>query len=293
MKTTPKILVSIALILQTFVWITPVFAQQSGLTAQQVIERIQKQVGLTWGNETVDTFKAGNPNTKVTGVAVTMMATLDVLQKAVAANCNLIVTHEPTFYGHLDETKALEETNDPIYAAKAAFIKEHNLIIWRFHDYWHRRDPDGVRVGMMKALGWEKYQKNVGDDVFEIPETSLKKLAAEVEKKLDIHTMRVVGNPDIKVTKLALAPGFPGFEYQRQLLARDDVEVLVMGEAHEWETILYGADAVAAGMKKALVIMGHIPSEQAGMDECASWMQSFLTEVPVKFIPALEPFWTP
>ena len=47
-----------------------------------MIERIKKEVGVPWRAETVDTFKAGDPNTPVTGVAVTMMATLDVLQRA-------------------------------------------------------------------------------------------------------------------------------------------------------------------------------------------------------------------
>jgi hypothetical protein len=36
-------------------------AQSSGLTANQIIERIQKEVGVPWRSRTVDTFKAGNP----------------------------------------------------------------------------------------------------------------------------------------------------------------------------------------------------------------------------------------
>ena len=62
----------------------PAGAQNSRLTARQVIERIQKHVGVTWREPTVDTFKAGNPDAPVTGIAVTMMATLNVLQRAAA-----------------------------------------------------------------------------------------------------------------------------------------------------------------------------------------------------------------
>ena len=39
----------------------------------------QAHVGIPWQQETVDTFKAGNPDAEVHGIAVTMMATLDVL----------------------------------------------------------------------------------------------------------------------------------------------------------------------------------------------------------------------
>src|SRR6266481_697748 len=120
-------------------------AQAKALTAREVIARIQAHVGIPWMSETVDTFKAGNPDTEVKGIAVTMMATLDVLQRAAAAGQNLIITHEPTFYNHLDKPDDLEQKeNDPVLAAKRAFIQEHGLVIWRFHDHWHRRKPDGI-----------------------------------------------------------------------------------------------------------------------------------------------------
>ena len=76
-------------------------AQGQHLTAREVVARIQQQVGVPWQSDTVDTFKAGNPDSPVSGVAVTMMATLEVLQRAAAAGDNLI-THEPTFFDHLD-----------------------------------------------------------------------------------------------------------------------------------------------------------------------------------------------
>src|ERR1700683_315379 len=76
------------------------------------IGRIQKNVGVPWRSQTVDTFKAGDPDTLVTGIATTMMATFDVLERAAASGKNLIVTHEPTFYGHQDETAALAKEDD-------------------------------------------------------------------------------------------------------------------------------------------------------------------------------------
>jgi len=148
-------------------------------------------------------------------------------------------------------------------------------------------------VGMVEKLGWEDYPRNPEAPVFTAPEMTVAQLAADIKDKFDIETMRVVGDPNLSVTKLALAPGAPGFNRHRNLFSREDVEVMVMGEANEWETVLYADDAVAAGMRKAIIIMGHIPSEQAGMDECARWMKTFVSEVPVEFVPAAEPFWSP
>lgn len=260
-------------------------------TANDIISRIKQHVGVPWQQQTVDTFKAGNPATPVTGIAVTMMATLDVLQRAAASGHNLIITHEPTFYSHLDSTAQLEKENDPVWAAKEKFIRDHNLVVWRFHDHWHMRSPDGIMEGMVKALGWQKYQTSPG--LFTMPETSLNNLAGQIQRSLKIHVLRVVGPRDMKVTKVAMSPGAGGPNSHRPLLQRNDVEVLAIGEVPEWETIEYVSDAVAAGQRKALILMGHIPSEQAGMENCAEWLKTFVKDVPVDFVPAMEPFWTP
>ena len=41
------------------------------------------------------------------------MATFDVLRRAAAAGRNFVITHEPTFYSHMDQTTGLR--GDPTY----------------------------------------------------------------------------------------------------------------------------------------------------------------------------------
>jgi putative NIF3 family GTP cyclohydrolase 1 type 2 len=72
------------------------------LTAQEIVDRVKKNIGVDWSSDDVDTFKAGDPSTVVTGVVTTSMATLDVLQKAVQAGANLVITAAPTFYSRAD-----------------------------------------------------------------------------------------------------------------------------------------------------------------------------------------------
>ena len=76
--------------------------------------------------QTVDTFKAGDPDTPVTGIAVTMMATLDVLQRAAANHQNLIITHEPTFFSHQDTPEGMDQS-DPSGPRSGA---SSNSTIW-------------------------------------------------------------------------------------------------------------------------------------------------------------------
>ena len=267
--------------------------QAKTLTAREVVARIQQHVGVAWHAETVDTFKAGDPDTPVTGIAVTMMATLDVLQRAAAAEKNMVITHEPTFYNHLDKLDEVhDKEKDPVLAAKLAFIAEHKLVIWRFHDHWHERMPDGIEAGMAHALGWEKYQgQGENQYLFAIPETTLSALARELREKLQLHVLRVVGEPEQKIKKVALLPGASGLAKETDALEIDDVEVLVTGEPREWETVEYVADAVIEHKRKGLIILSHIPSEQAGMEECTRWLKTFVTEVPVEFVATADPFW--
>jgi putative NIF3 family GTP cyclohydrolase 1 type 2 len=281
---------ALSLIVSTLALASTACAQNKKPTAREIIAEIQKQVGVPWSKDTVDTFKAGNPDTPVTGVAVTMMATMDVLQRASAQRLNFVITHEPTFYHHLDKPEGME-MSDPVWAEKRAFIDKHNMVVWRFHDHWHMRNPDGIEAGMVHALGWEQYQAKDNAYLFVMPETTLRKLAQEVANKLNSPVVRVVGHPDMKVTKVALSPGASGFVAESHALERDDVQVLLLGETREWETVEYADDAVSQGRNKALIVIGHIPSEQAGMEECTRWLRGFAKDVPIEFVPAKQPFW--
>jgi putative NIF3 family GTP cyclohydrolase 1 type 2 len=75
------------------------------------------------------------------------------------------------------------------------------------------------------------------------------------------------------------------------MLERDDVQVLVAGEASEWETVEYARDAVAQGRQKTLILLGHEVSEEGGMKYCAEWLKGVLPGMPIEFIKAGQPFW--
>ena len=256
-----------------------------------MIERIKANVGIPWRAQTVDNIIAGSSETPVTGIATTMMATLDVCQRAAANGKNMIVTHESTFFSHQDRTDQIRE--DPTYRFKLDFLNKHNMVVFHFHDHWHGRQPDGIATGMSRELGWESYQDRENPKLFTFPAISLARLAVSIESRLKIRTMRVVGDPKFLVKRVlaswgnvSLMPGVP-------FVARPDVDVLIVGETHEWELVEYVQDAIASGQKKALIVLGHVVSEQAGMKYCAEWLRGFIKEVPVEFVAAAEPFWRP
>jgi hypothetical protein len=116
-------------------------AQDGALTARQIVDRIQKNVGIPWREQTVDNFKDGsNPDAPVSGVANTMVATFELLHRAVAAKRNFIIVHEPIYYSNTDDPKDI--VNDPMFRLKRDFVASNNISVYRFHDHWHGHRPD-------------------------------------------------------------------------------------------------------------------------------------------------------
>jgi putative NIF3 family GTP cyclohydrolase 1 type 2 len=266
-------------------------ASGDGLTASHVVDRIKANVGMPWLAQTVDNIVAGSPEARVKGISTTMMATLAVLQRAAAAGRNMVITHESTFFSHQDRVDDIRE--DPTYRFKSELIQRHGMAIFHFHDHWHRRTPDGIAVGMARELAWERYLVPTSPREFVFPEQSLAHFAQAIESRLKIRTMRVVGDPTLRVKRVLASWGnvslTPGIPY----LARPDIDVLIVGETREWELVEYVQDQIASGLQKALIVLGHVVSEQAGMKYCAEWLKGFISEVPIDFIAADEPFWRP
>jgi putative NIF3 family GTP cyclohydrolase 1 type 2 len=263
---------------------------QAGSTAAQIVALIRERANAKLPNVTVDTFKAGDSTAVVKGIAVTMMATLDVLQRAAARGDNFIITHEPTFYSHRDTLGILEKENDAVYAAKQKFIRDNGLIVWRFHDMPHFRETDLIRAGIIHALGWEKSVDTANAGVFVLRPTTVAALATTIGDKLGAKAIRISGNRQAIVSRVAITQGFPGFAGNRHAIQSGGIDVLVMGEDHEWETIEYAVDAITEGKLKALIVMGHVPSEQAGMEYVAGWLKTFVKGVRIDFIPTADPF---
>lgn len=265
------------------------FAQQQ--TAAQIVDLIKKNMNVPDRPVTVDHIKTGDSTAVVKGIAVTMMATLDVLERAVAKGANFIISHEGVYFYHSDPRTPMSSLNDPVYNAKKAYIDEHKLVVYRLHDHFHAK-KDGIVDGVMKNLGWEKYQDKQNERIFHLPQTTLKKLSATVKEKLGVDAIRIAGNPNAKVSTVAFSPGYGSLDGLRPFVQTEGVDVLMLGEAWEWETGEYMIDAIKENNKKGYIVLGHIPSEQAGMEEFAGWLKTLIKDIPIHFIPTKEMFWT-
>ncbi len=256
-------------------------------TIQAVIDLILADMHVPTLPQTVDVVVSGDPAQDVTGIVTTFVASHEVLQRAVDAGANLVISHETAFYNHQNRTDWL--TDDPVYQAKKQFADAHGLVIWRSHDYWHRRQPDGIVIGMLRALDWTAYSDPATPTLITLPPTRLGDLVAHVQAKLGSGRMLVIGDADQVCTKVALSVGFSGVERHIEAL-NGAADVVIAGEVHEWETAEYVRDAQYQGLNKALIVTGHAVSEEAGMAYLAEWLRERLPDLPITHLPSGDPF---
>ncbi len=268
---------------------------QQPVTAGEAWARIHSRYAAISPADTVDTLKAGDPATPVTGIATTFLDTLDVLREAVRRGDNLIISHEPTFYNHRDDVSNFAA--DPVYQAKRDFIQQHHLVVYRLHDAIHSNpEDDRILNGFYQALGWQNLPHPAGPYsrfFVTLPPTTLAQLASLLEHRLSIQTLRVEGNPSLPVTHVAVLPGAAGLHEQVLALNHPETEVLIAGEASEWEAVEYVRDAVAEGRPKGLILLGHEVSEEPGMEQAAQDLRTLFPGLRVDHILAGQPLWNP
>jgi putative NIF3 family GTP cyclohydrolase 1 type 2 len=267
-------------------------------TAQEVVDRIKQKVGGDWKADSVDVFKAGDPMTPVKGIATSAMATLDVLKQAVKSGANFVITCEPTFYSKADSAapsgarRGAPAAPDAVFTAKNDFIKNNQLVVWRFSDHWRQRTPDPLSIGLADALGWGKFRASDDPRRITIPGTTLETLVSDLKKKLNSRGgIRVVGEPRLSVVRIGLLPGTT--PVQSALSMFPLVDTIIAGEVREWESVELARDKVAVGEPKSLVLLGRVVSENPGMNECAKWLKDVVPEIRTTWIPVDDPYWRP
>ena len=255
-------------------------------TVQAMIDTILTTIPGAPFAETVDVLKAGEPSQEVSGVVTTFLGTQAVLQKAIEQGANFIITHEPVYYNHRDETGWLAD--NPVYRAKRRLIDEQGLAIWRFHDYWHSHQPDGIKTGMLQALNWSQaFDPSL--PYLHLPPITLGDLMAYLKQKLGCQRAQMVGRPDTLCSKIAFVSGSPSGEYQVKVL-QSEVDVMIIGETSEWQIPEYVRDAQSQGLSKALIVIGHEASEEAGMAYLAAWLRPKYPDLKITHVPSGDPF---
>jgi hypothetical protein len=200
---------------------------------------------------------------------------------------------------------------DPVYAGKNTFIDKHKLVVFRLTQHWNQRTPDPRAQGLARAMGWTRLrqgsdgqavrQANGGQTSdsrdhdslrYDVPAITLDALASQLKKALGTRGgVRAIGDRRITVHRIGLLPGYTLIQDAIAMLPT--VDAIITGEVQEWESAAYAQDVAFAGIAKGFISIGRVVNEAAGMQVCADWLKTIVPDVPVRFIPAGDPYWRP
>ncbi|WP_242617376.1 Nif3-like dinuclear metal center hexameric protein [Cecembia calidifontis] len=259
------------------------------MTIREIIEILIRDISGAPFERTVDQLRSGSMDKVATGIVTTMFPTLEVVEKTAKIGANLIVAHETLYYNHQDETDWLEE--DEVFQYKKALIEKHQIAIWRFHDYWHRRKPDGIAEGNLKKLGWEKFYNPESPRLLILPQPQpLREILSHIKERFEIPQLRLVGDLDQSCQSIYLAFGAIDSRMIIAAMQEYQPDLILSGETREWETVERVRDGRLMGKNTALMILGHELSEAPGMEFAAEWIQEKIPGIPVNYIASGNPF---
>jgi putative NIF3 family GTP cyclohydrolase 1 type 2 len=229
----------------------------------------------------------GDPDTEITGLAVTWTPTVAVLREAACDALNFVLTHEIPFFGTAQSNwfRTLPEDEKPHNLARRRILDRYGLVICRCHSNWDGT-PGGVMDSCAEALGFAEHAHR-GDYccTYDIEPMTLAELADHAKLALGVPQVRVAGDPARMVARVTVMYGgllqtWHGVD--EAVLAGADA--IICGEALD-----YGfRAAVDAGV--GLIETAHVRSENPGMREFARLLAGRLPDLPVRFIDAGLPW---
>ncbi|MCC6803585.1 MAG: Nif3-like dinuclear metal center hexameric protein [Anaerolineae bacterium] len=232
--------------------------------------------------DTVDTFKAGNPDDEVRGIAVGWMSYTWALREALRFGCNMFITHEPTYYNHRDNDETIFRFEGA--REKRAFIEANGLIIVRCHDLWDQILGIGIPDSWGQLLGFEYPVDSTRHlRVYEIETANAAALARHVAQRtapFGQPGVHLIGSPDASVKRVSIGTG--AITPFLTCVEKFNVDCAICTDdgIANWRD---GGFAIDMGIP--LIVVHHHVSEEVGIISLANHLKRTFSEIPVFHIP--------
>ncbi len=252
---------------------------QSRVTARDIDRHLRSLASWLDDARTVDTFKSGDPDRPVKTVCVSWMSTLRALKKARDLDCDLFITHEPTFYSHTDDDPSYD--SDRATIEKQRLLRESGMVVYRCHDVWDRVPEIGILDSWARELGFtgNPFARKTFYAVYEVPQTAIGDLAQSMASKLrrfGQEAIQLVGDPEARVRRIAIGTG--AITNTKEMLSMG-ADAAVITEVVYWRDVRWAQD-----MGFPLLIVGHSVSECPGLENLAAYLKKKFPGLRVEYI---------
>jgi len=256
------------------------------LTIAQFIESLAPLSTAKPGD--VNGFLIGNPDREVETVVVCWSPTLSIIQECVEQGVDMIITHEvPLFYDKpISWFQSRSTECKQANLARLRYLVEGDICVYRAHTNWDVVPKYGNVDAFGTAMGWtQEIARGYLTRVYQVAPISVRQVAEEVQHKLGIPRVRVVGDVERRITRLGTAIGGVGQHYVApEELVYLGAQAVVFGEAIEY-TLYHALE-----LDLPLIETGHMITELPGMRALAQLLQERFEESRVVFLANQDPW---
>ena len=233
-------------------------------------------------SRTVDRVVAGDPEKDVDRCFVTWIPSFATLRTVAERGVKLLVCHEPTFWGHWDDSPE----GKPHCADKLRFIHDNDLVILRNHDAWDRFPKVGIPWAWAGFLGLGDrpaatdepgYQHRY--DIDPVPFGEFARRVAARTAAIGEPTVEITGDLEQPVSKIGIGTGC-GCDVFRYVEIGCDCCICCDDGINYWSGVQYAED-----LGIPVITVNHATSEEPGMVTMTAYINDHIDGVTAEHLP--------
>jgi putative NIF3 family GTP cyclohydrolase 1 type 2 len=232
-------------------------------------------------------FAFGDRDIEVAGVGVAWWLSQEVVEQAIAKGLNFLICHEPQlfrFWASPLHTNMRAETM-PCNLRKMKLLLDHNMCVYTAHTNWDLQFEVGMGPTLARTLGFDKRLKWDGCvGIYEVNEMTFGKLVAHVKSRMGLSHVRIAGDDDMPVRKVAL--GFGAIGSETEAIVANGADAGIFGELREWAFLSARESGVG------IIETTHLVSESIGFGPVVTEMSRLVPNVKFQFLEIPFPYRT-
>lgn len=243
-------------------------------------QRFPKEYALDWDNVGL---LAGRDDKEVRCIYIALDASDEVIHTAAQQGADMLVTHHPLIFSGMKRI-----TNQDFIGRRILELIRRDISYYAMHtnyDVLGMAALSGSMIGLKQPEALEvtcEAQEGIGRIGQLEKAVSLRQCCEDVKRAFHLESVRVFGNPDRTVERIAICPG-SGKSVIGEALKKQ-ADVLITGDIGHHE----GIDAAAQGM--AVIDAGHYGLEHIFVEDMKDYLGKKLEGVQIITAPVCHPF---
>ena len=240
-----------------------------------------KHAALEWDNVGL---LVGRTEKEVKKIYVALDATDEVIEQAVAANADMLITHHPLLFSPLKKI-----TDEHFIGGRVVKLLQHDISYYAMHtnyDVCGMADISAAILGLDGAETLEVTDKESMEGIGKVGDfsgpISLQSCGEFIKEKFQLDSVKVFGDLSSTVQRVAICPG--SGKGMTELALEKNADVLVTGDIGHHE----GIDAVAQGL--AIIDAGHYGLEHIFIEDMANYLRKNIEGIVVETHEITHPF---